>query len=855
MATSDSPLGDSDNETEAVRALGTVKDVTSRELGRASQRESDARFTMIAETAREGMWLGDSNTVTTFASERLADILGRPVGELLGKPVMTLMSGASQAIAAESFAVLAQGRPTRFDCCFERPDGAAVWIMLNAAPILEDGRYAGALAMLTDVTERRQTEIDLQYSRERLAEAQKLALLGSWTLELSTGVVTFSDQLCELVGFDPHDGSPTFDRLLMLVHPDDRRRWEVFLGRVRDGLGPINEELRISTPEGHERWLGLRAEPVPALAGPVVQMHGTMQDVSERKATEEQFSHLALHDKLTGLPNRSLFRDRLNHALARRGAVTVMLLDLDGFKAINDNLGHAAGDAILATVASRLSSTLRPADTIARHGGDEFSVLLEDAAHDSAEEAARRLLDALAAPVDLAGRSVSVQGSIGIAISLTGAESGDELLRQSDAAMFSAKGKGGARFEVFSLQMYGAAAGRVALEGDLRSVGLGSEMTLHYQPLVDLRDGRLCGFEALLRWNHPVRGPIGPDQFIPIAESCGVIVPIGRWVLAEACRQLSAWQADRSSPIPMTMNVNVSSRQLADAHLVRDVARAIEVSSLDPELLTLEITETMIMADEDEVGKRLGELKKLGVRISVDDFGTGYSSIGHLERFPVDELKIDRSFVASLGRNGQDSGVALGVLRLARSLRLKVVAEGIERVEQLAELRRAACTTGQGYYFAKALDPAAIENLLQEVSHYPMPESPRLILVVDDEVALRTSTARILRRAGYDVVEAGTGLEAFRLARESRLDAAILDVGLPDMTGFEVAERLGEMSQGELPIFILSGTAVDVDDRVRGLNLGADAYLTKPIEPRELVAVLGASLRGHGADPAASPCR
>jgi CheY-like chemotaxis protein len=294
------------------------------------------------------------------------------------------------------------------------------------------------------------------------------------------------------------------------------------------------------------------------------------------------------------------------------------------------------------------------------------------------------------------------------------------------------------------------------------------------------------------------------------------------------------------------MNVNVSARQLADSNLVSDVAAALALNSLDPALLTLEITETMIMADEDEVGERLRELKALGVRISVDDFGTGYSSIGHLERFPVDELKIDRSFVASLGAGSRDSGVASGVIQLARSLRIEVVAEGIETVDQLAELRRLHCTRGQGYYLCRPQDPASIEALLRAGSDYEMPDSPSLIMVVDDEDAMRVSTGRVLRNAGYEVVEAKNGAEALRIAGEMRLDAAILDVELPDIDGFEICRQLSHTSHGELPILYLSGAAVAVDDRVRGLDLGAQAYLTKPVSPKELIAVLGALLRTRG---------
>jgi predicted signal transduction protein with EAL and GGDEF domain/ActR/RegA family two-component response regulator len=485
-------------------------------------------------------------------------------------------------------------------------------------------------------------------------------------------------------------------------------------------------------------------------------------------------------------------------------------------------------------------------------GGDEFTVLLEDASENAAVHAAERLLHTLTLPIQLEGQSIFIQASIGITVGIVALASAEELLRQADTAMYTAKSSGGSRYEVFSPQMHAAGIERRALELDLSNAELGVEMTLHYQPLADLRDGRICGFEALLRWNHPLRGPIQPEEFIPIADASGAILPIGRWVLIEACRQASAWQRDRPSSPPLCMNVNISARQLADSNLVDDVVRALDISSLCPELLTLEVTQTMIMADEDEVCERLCELKRLGVRISVDDFGTVYSSIGQLERFPVDELKIDRCFVASLGGDSPDSGAASGVIRLASSLRIEVVAEGIERVDQLAELRRSGCTRGQGYYLCKPLDTVSIDALLREISHYTMPESPKLILVVDDDEAIRVSTGRVLRNVGYEIVEAETGSDALRIAQETQLDAVILDVKLPDMDGLEICQKLGGMSRGELPIVHLSGTAVAVDDRIRGLESGSDVYLTKPVAPKELIAVLDALLRSRGGSLASS---
>ncbi len=393
--------------------------------------------------------------------------------------------------------------------------------------------------------------------------------------------------------------------------------------------------------------------------------------------SEDVLVRQANYDALTGLPNRALFLDRLGAAVARPDtSVAVMLLDLDAFKTVNDSLGHAAGDALLVKVVERLTIGLRGADLLARLGGDEFTILAEGVDADGAIEIATRLVAMLHAPITIGTSTVSCKASIGISVgsSVSGKAShtSAELLRDADAAMYAAKRRGGQRDELCTDDMHARALNRLALESDLRAVVPEQDLTVHYQPVVDLTDGELSGFEALLRWNHPDRGAISPAEFIPIAEETGAILPIGRWVLSESCRQIRTWQQAYPHAAELGISVNVSARQLEDAELVADVARVLDESGLEPSLLTLEITETMVMANEDEALECVKQLKDLGVRISVDDFGTGYSSLAQLNRFPVDELKIDRSFVASLGSHGEGSGVAAAAIRLARSLLIDV---------------------------------------------------------------------------------------------------------------------------------------------------------------------------------------
>jgi diguanylate cyclase (GGDEF)-like protein len=423
----------------------------------------------------------------------------------------------------------------------------------------------------------------------------------------------------------------------------------------------------------------------------------------------------AFRDPLTGLPNRALFLDRLQHALAvaaRRGTeLCVLFVDLDRFKSVNDSLGHAAGDELLREAAARLSRCTRAADTAARFGGDEFALLLEDAGTGlQPEVVAERIIESMRVPFPLEGKDVFIGATVGIARADGDADGPDELLRNADLAMYRAKKEGGGRAATFEAAMRTALLARIELEADLRHAVAGGGLSIAYQPVVELRTGQTVAVEALARWHHPKQGPIPPLTFIPLAEEIGVIGELGRWVLAEACRQLAEWRAMAPD---LVLNVNLSAQQLRDDGLPADVEAALRINGLPGSALTLEITESMLLSGDEDAAARLARLKALGLSIAVDDFGTGYSSLSYLQQFPVDALKIDKSFVDSVASTPQDGALARTIVELGRGMRLETIAEGIESLEQLERLRQLDCRLGQGYHFSRPLEGPDLTGYLQ----------------------------------------------------------------------------------------------------------------------------------------------
>ncbi|HEX2040256.1 MAG TPA: EAL domain-containing protein [Acidimicrobiales bacterium] len=549
-------------------------------------------------------------------------------------------------------------------------------------------------------------------------------------IEQSTDVVTVveadgtivydSPSSARVLGHGPDErlGSNGFE----YVHPDDVPMALRTFDRLLQTAGSVAKmELRAPHCDGSWRWLEVSVTNLlhePAVEGIVVNF----RDITERKALAEQLVHQAFHDPLTGLANRALLLDRIEHALSgtrrKEGArLAVLYLDLDDFKTVNDGLGHEAGDTILRMTGERIAAALRPGDTACRLGGDEFAVLLEDLPNPAmAYEIGGRLLEELRNPFELETGLVSLNASLGIVLGRGGDEDAAELLRNADLAMYRAKGQGKGRFEIYEAGMHAAVVERLALKADLRRAVDAGEFEPHYQPIVDLRTGATVGVEALVRWNHPERGILPPAAFIDLAEETALIVPIGIQVLRQACADAAGWRRRLGEHAPRSVSVNLSVRQLQHPRVVDDVAAALRDSGLPSEALVLELTESTLLDDADAAAARLEELKALGVRMALDDFGTGYSSLSYLGRFPVDVLKIDKSFVDSLGDTpGERSALVGAIVGLGTTLGVQVTAEGIEGAEQLSHLLQLGCQLGQGFYFARPLAAAGLEeHLLRE---------------------------------------------------------------------------------------------------------------------------------------------
>jgi diguanylate cyclase (GGDEF)-like protein/PAS domain S-box-containing protein len=522
--------------------------------------------------------------------------------------------------------------------------------------------------------------------------------------------------LCAMTGYEEHELVGRDFR--SITHPDDvgigsEQHRSLLAGEV----DVYEDEKRYVHRDGHDVWVQFGVSAVRDEDGAVQYFITQVHDVTTRKRFEDELAHQALHDPLTRLPNRVLFRDRLHHAVVRlrrhAGAVAVLFIDLDRFKLVNDGMGHEAGDAVLVEAGKRLSQATRAEDTVARFGGDEFTILCEDVDEAAARRVAEAVLEALAPPFVHGGRTFHLGASIGVRVEDSAGQSPDELLRDADVALYAAKRHGRGRYELFSSEADDRQVDHLATDRELRVALSDGDLRLHYQPEIDLATGRIVAVEALVRWQHPERGLVPPGDFIPVAEESGLIVPMGEWILHEACAQLAAWRRDGVAEPDLRVAVNVSARQLSDPGLPRAVAQALGAAGLSGESLCVEITESAVIQDTPQALSNIHAIKDRGVQVALDDFGVGFSSLSQIRELPpVDVIKIDRSFTAGLGRSASDGAVVTAVLSLARSLKLTAIAEGVETDEQVELLTGLGCDVGQGFHFARPQPPEEAAALL-----------------------------------------------------------------------------------------------------------------------------------------------
>jgi diguanylate cyclase (GGDEF)-like protein/PAS domain S-box-containing protein len=688
----------------------------------ASLRESEERFRMLLDSSPEAIFGIDTHGICTFVNPACQKMLGYEKDEMLDKNMHDLIHHTypdGRSYPKEQCLVRCssiKGETTHVDSEVHwRKDGTSFPVEYWSHPLYRNGELVGAVVNFIDITERKRAEEALRESEARYRAMAEQSADWVWAIDVQ-GRHTYSNQrgaeilgykMAELLVMDPSE----------LVHPDDLALFhDTFQEAVARQCGWKNVVLRWRHKDGSYRIVESNASPVLDEAGQLIGFQGVDRDVTERRQAEERIQFLAHHDSLTGLPNRILLRDRFDLALTiarhAKSHVAMLFLDLDNFKVVNDTLGHAAGDQMLLNVVKRLSRCTRDGDTISRQGGDEFILLLHDVPDlEIVEGIAGEILNELAEPMEISGRQLNTSCSIGIAIYPEDGPDFDSLLQKADTAMYNAKDAGRNTYRFFDEQMNLQAHDHLLLQNRLHYALTQEEFHLHFQPQIEIGSGKVIGVEALLRWHDAELGEVAPSRFIPVAEDCGLIVPIGAWALVEACLQMQAW---RTAGLPdMTLSVNLSALQFRRANLIASVAGALNRSGLPPHLLELELTESILLQDAENNLDTVRQLKALGVRLSIDDFGTGYSSFSYLKRFAVDRVKIDQSFVRDITTDPDDAAIVRAIIQLSRSLRLGIIAEGVETQEQFAFLLDEGCEGAQGFLFSQPLPPADLEVFLR----------------------------------------------------------------------------------------------------------------------------------------------
>ncbi|MBT2568180.1 EAL domain-containing protein [Arthrobacter sp. ISL-85] len=692
--------------TVPVSVVAISKDITDRKHSEAILR----RFSALVESSGDAIISADMTGTITSWNAGAVRMLGWGAAEAVGSSHRLFTTSVATDFDDQVATSIRSGRfVTGLETRWRRKDGTAIDVELTISPVYgPDGDQVGASAIARDITEIQRLKAAAALEREKLLAAQEMAHVGSVEYTLETGETWHSEEFGRIVGLE--DGRPVSLKLLLeLTHTEDRERVLRVWRDLNQGTGFADLEHRILRADGQQRWLHSRIRAMNSADGKPGRFLDTVLDITDRKNGEQVLEWQARHDALTGLPNRYVITDVLQGLLDQDSRAVVMFVDVDRFKLINDGIGHGAGDKILMLLGERLKSFVRSGDTVGRFGGDEFVIVCRNLMLRGARTLAERIRQSTRKPFEVDGRQVFLNVSVGIALAGPG-DTAESMLRGADSAMYRAKSAGGDSSAVYDARMTGRAAGRLNLESDLRHALEQREFFLEYQPIVELCTGTTVGFEALLRWHHSEQGLVMPDTFIPIAEETGLIIPIGTWVLQEALQQVQDWRAAVSGAEGIFVAVNISGRQLIAPDFPDIVEAAIGDTGIEPGAVHLEITETVLMDQPDLPRETLKRLHALGVGLSIDDFGTGYSSLSYLKWLSARTLKIDRTFIEELGRGPHGATIIELVLGMARSLKLDVIAEGVETSDQLSELRRLGVPHGQGFLWSNPLAPDRIRG-------------------------------------------------------------------------------------------------------------------------------------------------
>lgn len=713
------PERQAESQSELQRRVTEMETVIAEQGERERMlSESVARFQELYDEAPVGYHELNAEGRITSVNRTELQMLGYTSEEMLGHYVWeftTDQEASRRAVTAK----LAGSQPLRsFERSVQRKDGTAFPALIEDRLLLDArGNIIGIRSTLQDIGERRATEKALRESEERHRTLIKSLPQRVFFKDCRSAFISVNDSFAGDLGMRPEDLIGKTDHDLFPKESADKYRADD-LRVIETRRSEMLEEVNVV--QGRERIVEVVKAPVIGDNGDVLGVLGLFTDITDRKQAEQRLYYSAFHDALTGLPNRRLFIEFLDRVIARTKQTkerqfAVLFLDLDRFKIINDSLGHTIGDQLLVAVARRLETFLRLEDRVARIGGDEFTILLADIENSvEATIVADRVARDLSRPFDLGGHEVVTTASIGIAPSVIGYTDPSSILRDADMAMYHAKSLGKSRYEIFDKAMHVRAVNLLQLETDLRRAVEREEFLLHYQPIVELATSAIRGFEALMRWQHPERGLVSPSEFISVAEETRLIIPMGEWVLREACRQIGRWQEQFSGSEPLWVSVNLSIKQFTQRSLPEQVKRILRETNFDPRSLKLEITESLMMENIETAIDMLRRLRALGIELSIDDFGTGYSSLSCLHRFPLSTLKIDRSFVSNMSESNENTEIVQTVVTLARSLGMHVVAEGVETEEQLTLLRTLGCKYGQGYLFSLPVDVEAAHELLNK---------------------------------------------------------------------------------------------------------------------------------------------